>query len=450
MQDEKSRAREAVEFRRRAEEFLQKMTEAPPSPSEAEPQKLLHELQVHQIELEMQNAELLHARDDLETALERYTDLYDFAPVGYFTIDPIAVIRDLNLTGAALLGIERSRLIGRRFESFVSEEGRPAFTAFLEKLIESRERKTCEAAITQNGGRLFHVQIQGTAAESGEEARLAVMDISERKRMEAKLEGLHAALAARAAELETANIELEAFNSSVSHDLRRPLGNINGYCQILQQFCAGKLDEQCSGYLRSIYEATLTMTGLIETLLNFSRILRIKVHRDRVDLSVMAQVVAASLKKGEPDRRVDFRAAEGITVNGDASLLEIVLSNLIGNAWKYSGKRDEAVIEFGVAEREGKPAYFIRDNGCGFDMADAGQLFAPFQRLHDGEFQGHGIGLATVERIIRRHGGRIWAESEPGKGATFYFTLEAEGIPPSIGAAANGPGRSCARIGRYR
>ena len=263
MRDEKSRAREAVELRRLAEELLQKRTtETPPSPTEAESQKLLHELQVHQTELEMQNAELRHARDELETALERYTDLYDFAPVGYFTLDRVSVIHDLNLTGAALLGMERSRLIGRRFESFVSEEGRPPFTAFLAKLAESRERETYEAPLTQNGGRLLHVQIQGVSAESGEEARLAVMDISERKRMEAKLEGLHAALTARAAELETANIELETFTSSVSHDLRRPLGNINGYCQVLQQFCADKLDEQCSGYLRNIYEATLTMTGL--------------------------------------------------------------------------------------------------------------------------------------------------------------------------------------------
>ena len=165
------------------------------------------------------------------------------------------------------------------------------------------------------------------------------------------------------------------------------------------------------------------MTGLVETLLNFSRILRTNMYYETVDLSALTQAVAASLKAAEPDRRVDFRIAEGITVNGDAGLLEITLNNLIGNAWKYSGKRDEAVIEFGVTEREGKPAYFMRDNGCGFDMADAGQLFAPFQRLHGEEFEGHGIGLATVERIIRRHGGRVWAESEPDKGATFYFTL---------------------------
>lgn len=428
MRDENSSASEAVELRRRAEEFLQKRTaEPPPSPTEADSLKLLHELQVHQTELEMQNAELRQARDELETALERYTDLYDFAPVGYFTLDREGIIRDANLAGALLLGMERSRLIGRRFEFFATEESRFVLTALLKKILNTRDKEVCEVAVLKERDRPLYVQIQGTSDESGKEARLAVMDISERKRMEAKLEGLHAALTAHAAELETANIELEAFSFSVSHDLRRPLGNINGYCQVLQQFCAEKLDEQCSGYLRNIYQATLTMTGLIETLLNFSRILRTKMYYETVDLSAMAQAVAASLKAAEPDQRVTFRIAEGITVNGDAGLLEIALNNLIGNAWKYSGKRDEAIIEFGVTERDGKPAFFVRDNGCGFHMADAGHLFAPFQRLHGEEFEGHGIGLASVERIIRRHGGRVWAESEPDKGATFYFTLQTEG-----------------------
>ena len=244
MRDEKSRAREAVELRRRAEELLQKRTaETPPSPTEAESLKLLHELQVHQTELEMQNAELRHTRDELETALEKYTDLYDFAPVGYFTLDPEGIIRDANLTGALLLGIERSRLIGRQFEFFLSEESRSVLTALLEKVLDNRDKEVCEVAVLREGDRPLYVQIQGMSDESGKEARLAVIDISERKRMEAKLEGLHAALTAHAAELETANIELEAFNSSVSHDLRRPLGNISGYCQVLQQFCANKIDE---------------------------------------------------------------------------------------------------------------------------------------------------------------------------------------------------------------
>jgi signal transduction histidine kinase len=146
-------------------------------------------------------------------------------------------------------------------------------------------------------------------------------------------------------------------------------------------------------------------------------------HPDTVDLGAVAREVAASLERTEPERRVTFRIAEKIEVNGDAGLLRIVLDNLIGNAWKFTCNRDGTVIEFGVTEVKGKPAYFVRDNGPGFDKADADKLFVPFKRLHKSDFPGHGIGLSTVERIIRRHGGRVWAEGEPGKGATFYFTL---------------------------
>ena len=428
MRGKKGWTGEAAELRRRAEELLsRKKTDPPPFHTEHELQRLVHELQVHQIELEVQNTELRQARDDLDVALEKYTDLYDFAPVGYFTLDREGIIRDVNLTGALLLGIERSRLIGRRFETFVRAEASPGLTACLDNLLEGCDRQTCEAVFTQNGGRLLHVQIQGTSGESGEEARLAVMDISERKRMEAKLEGLHAALTAHAAELETANIELEAFNFSVSHDLRRPLGNINGYCQMIQMGCDGKLDEQCSGYVHNIYEATLTMADLIETLLNFSRILRTRMHCETFDLGQLAQSVVSSLVMEQPECRAEFRIKDGIKVSGDPHLLEIVLNNLIGNAWKYSGNREGTIIEVGVTEREGISACFVRDNGPGFDMAEAGQLFAPFQRLSGTEVEGHGIGLAMVERIIRRHSGRVWAESEPGKGATFYFTLPADG-----------------------
>jgi signal transduction histidine kinase len=166
------------------------------------------------------------------------------------------------------------------------------------------------------------------------------------------------------------------------------------------------------------------MNQLIDTLLNFSRLAHAELHREPFDLSAMAHEIAAELEQAEPARRVTFRIAEGIPVDGDAKLVRVVMENLLGNAWKYTGAREEAVIEFGMADFDGKPAFFVRDNGPGFTMADAEKLFIPFQRLPGSdEFKGHGIGLATVERIIRRHGGRVWAEGEPGKGATFYFTL---------------------------
>ncbi len=255
-----------------------------------------------------------------------------------------------------------------------------------------------------------------------------VEDISARKQAEEQIERLNTDLAARAAELESANMELEAFNYSVSHDLRKPLTVINSYCQVIMEMCGVSLDEQCQGYLKEIYDGTLRMNQLIDALLNFSRLTHCELKPETVDLSAMALDITAELRVAELERRVTFAIAEGVTVDGDPALLRVVLENFLGNAWKYTGAREEAVIEFGVAEIDGKPACFVRDNGTGFDMEYAEKLFIPFQRLPGAhEFKGHGIGLATVERIVRRHGGTVWAEGEPDKGATFWFTLPAAG-----------------------
>ncbi|MBT0652117.1 sensor histidine kinase [Geomobilimonas luticola] len=250
------------------------------------------------------------------------------------------------------------------------------------------------------------------------------IDITDHKRAEEKIEELNTHLAARAAELEDANQGLEAFNYTASHDLRRPLSNINGYCQIMQELCADRLDEQCRGFLQGIHDQSMRMNRLIDTLLNFSRLTRSEITREEIDLSELAMGIAYEYLQREPDHRVELTIADGVVANGDAKLVRVVLENLLGNAWKYTGKREEARIEFGVTEIEGKRTYFVRDNGAGFDMSEADNLFAPFQRLPGTEeYEGHGIGLATVERIIRRHGGRVWAEGAKGEGATFYFTL---------------------------
>jgi PAS domain S-box-containing protein len=245
----------------------------------------------------------------------------------------------------------------------------------------------------------------------------SLTDITERKQAEEKIEELNTNLA-------LANRALEAFNYTVAHDLRKPLTIVNGYCQALKELCGEQLDVHCRAYLQEAYDGTLRMNRLIDALLNFSRMAHVELRREKVDLSGMAQVVAAELSLAEPGRRVDFRIADGVSADGDAALLRVVLENLIGNAWKYTGTRDKGIIEFGTTEVDGKPAFFVRDNGAGFDMADADKIFVPFQRLPGAaEFRGHGIGLATVERIISRHGGRVWTEAKPGEGATFYFTL---------------------------
>ncbi len=291
---------------------------------------------------------------------------------------------------------------------------------------EKGEVRDQEIRFREKNGKVFVGLYSATITEiGGEECLLSILnDITERKRQEEEIERLNTNLTARALELETAYKELEAFSYSVSHDLRRPLTVINGYSQVILEMCGRALGERCRGHVQEIYDGTLRMNELIDALLTFSRLAHTELKRETVDLSNMAQDIAAELKLAEPGRRVRFLIAKGVTVDGDTSLLHAVLGNLLGNAWKYTATREEAVIEFGTTDIDGKPAWFVRDNGTGFAMADADKLFTPFQRLPGaGEFKGHGIGLATVERIIRRHGGRVWAESEPGKGATFYFTL---------------------------
>ncbi len=226
--------------------------------------------------------------------------------------------------------------------------------------------------------------------------------------------------------LEAANRDLEAFGYTVSHDLRSPLTCINGYCQLLLELCSASFDEQCTGFIKDISDAADRMEHLVTTILNFSQLARKEIDRQTVSLSRLARTISLDLRMRQPDRTVTFEIEEGVEVGGDLKLLQVVLENLIGNAWKYSGKQEEARIEFGTTEYEGKPVCFVRDNGAGFDMSQADKLFSAFERLHSSsEFEGIGIGLATVQRIIERHGGRVWAEGEVGKGATFYFTLGA-------------------------
>jgi len=226
------------------------------------------------------------------------------------------------------------------------------------------------------------------------------------------------------AALETVNKELEAFSYSVSHDLRAPLRSIDGFSQALLEDYADKLDEEGQDHLQRVRAATQRMGELIDDMLNLSRVARSEMRVERVNLSALAQIVAAELQRSQPERQVEFVIAEEIVTDGDEGLLKAALENLIGNAWKFTGKRSAAKIEFGITEHEGNSAYFVRDNGAGFDAAYADKLFGAFQRLHDAhEFSGTGIGLATVQRIIHRHGGQAWAKGEVGKGATFYFTL---------------------------
>jgi light-regulated signal transduction histidine kinase (bacteriophytochrome) len=240
----------------------------------------------------------------------------------------------------------------------------------------------------------------------------------------AKLSSANADLQQANAAAQAANRELEAFSYSVAHDLRAPLRSIDGFSLALLEDCADLLDDNGRQHLRFVREAAQDMSELIDGLLGLSRVTRSDLRREAVDLGELARNIFAQLRRAMPDRAVETIVGDDLAVDGDVRLLRGVLENLIGNAWKFTRDRAPARIELGATQQGRERVYFVRDNGAGFDMTYAGKLFGAFQRLHSAtEFEGTGIGLATVQRIVHRHGGRIWAESKVDHGATFFFTL---------------------------
>jgi len=242
-------------------------------------------------------------------------------------------------------------------------------------------------------------------------------EIEERRRVETQVQGVNT-------ELVASNKELEAFAYSVSHDLRAPLRSIDGFSLALLEDYADKLDSHGVDQLQRVRRAAQRMSSLIDGMLNLSRVTRSPIHREPLDLSAIARSIAEELRQAEPSRNVEFLIQGGLTATGDSPLLRAALENLLRNSWKYTSGHDSAKIEFGRTPTNGNSPFFVRDDGAGFDPRYADRLFGAFQRLHtEAEFSGTGIGLATVQRIIHRHGGEIWAEGAVEKGATFYFTL---------------------------
>jgi signal transduction histidine kinase len=239
-------------------------------------------------------------------------------------------------------------------------------------------------------------------------------------------EELESRVAQRTRELEVSNQELEAFSYSVSHDLRAPLRTIDGFSLALEEDLGEKLDAQGKDYVLRVRNGVQRMGTLIDSLLQLSRVTRSDVQRERMDLSQLATLVFREIQAGDPEREVNWIAQPGVMAEADPRLMRIAFENLIGNAFKFTARTPDATVTFGSGPQDGKTVYFLRDDGAGFDMTYVDRLFTAFQRLHgEREFKGSGIGLATVSRIIRRHHGSIWAEGEPGKGATFFFTLTA-------------------------
>jgi PAS domain S-box-containing protein len=371
------------------------------------------------------------AQEALSQSEERYRAVVEQSAEGLYLVDgDTKRILETNPTLQNMLGYTAAELRGMELHEIVAH-AREDVEANVERTLREGTRFIRERKYRRKDGSVVEVEIAASAINYGGKRVIcaAIRDITERRKAEEEIRALNEELEdrvrSRTAELQAANEELEAFGYSVSHDLRAPLRGMAGFSRILLEDYGDELDEVGQDYLRRIQDAGERMGVLIDDLLYLSSVSRREIRREVVDLSALANGVAENLRRSEPERRARFVIAEGLSAGGDAGLLRLVVENLLGNAWKFTSNRTEALIEFGALEQGGEPVYYVRDNGVGFDAAhSAERIFDPFQRLHgEDEFEGTGVGLATVARIVRRHNGTVWAEGQTGRGATFYFTL---------------------------
>ncbi len=360
--------------------------------------------------------------------------IFDASVQTYFLLDASSRILKFNRTAAAFIEQAYGRPLreGDAMLEFADPKTVEDFKRNLARAF-TGEKVLVTRQVDQPGRPNLWVEVQYLPAYDVDGRVFAVafvaLDVSDRKHAEAAILELNAGLerrvAERTAQLQAINKELEAFSYSVSHDLRAPLRSIDGFSKAVLEDYSHLLDAEGQDYLRSIRMASQRMSQLIDDLLKLSRVTRGEMQHEPVNLAELVRDIEGELRRAEPGRRVTLTVAPDLPVFGDPKLLRIALQNLVGNAWKFTSRRETATIEVGRQEQEGQAVYFVRDNGAGFSMKYADKLFGAFHRLHTAsEFEGTGIGLATVHRIIQRHGGQIWAESEEGKGATFYFTVE--------------------------
>ena len=364
------------------------------------------------------------AREQLVEAHRRTTAILESISDAFNTFDPDWRYTYVNAAGTRMAHKSREELLGKNVWELWPYLADSPFGAAYRRAAAENVPVQVEAFYPEPLNAWFEVRCY----PAPEGLSIFFTDVTKRKQAEEEVQRLNAELEQRVrdrtAQLEAANQELESFAYSVSHDLRAPLRGIDGWSLALVEDFASQLDEEARHYLGRVRSEAQRMGQLIDDLLRLSRVTRAPLERDSVDLTALARSIADNLREIHADRRIDFTIQPGLTACGDARLLEVALTNLLNNAAKFTGKQAEARVEVGRTEHAGQPAFYVRDNGAGFDMAYARSLFGPFQRLHrSSEFPGTGIGLATVQRIIHRHGGRVWAEAQVDRGATFYFTL---------------------------
>ena len=359
----------------------------------------------------------------------RFRAAMEYSAIGKALLDHADRVVEANPALARILDLPPQALQGRAFDSwFADETPAPVPSGATARAVVRATRELRRPDGERRHVQLTYAPVPGEIG-SGVARLVQVEDVTDRIRAEARVRELNrtleARVAARTRELEQANRELETFAYSVSHDLRAPLRTIEGFGRILDERCGDVIDDTGRDHLARIRAGAARMDALIEALLGMSRLSRAELRHVPLDLSAMATEIVADLRQGDPDREVEVSVAPGVRAHGDADLVRNLLQNLIGNAWKFTAGRQDARIGIGCeTHADGGPVCFVRDNGAGFSPEYASKLFRPFQRLHSQEeFAGHGVGLASVKRVVERHGGQVWAEGEPGKGACFRFRL---------------------------
>lgn len=386
--------------------------------------------------LRAEQRELARANIALRASEASLVNLIELAPDGIVTIDAAQTIQSFNRGASEIFGYSPEQVIGQPLGLLIPERFRAIHHQHVddfnnEQVVSRRMGTGREVFGQRKDGTQFPAEVSLTKSPLGPRvmATAIIRDVSERRKAEDEIRQLNAELerkvADRTQELEAALRELEAFSYSVSHDLRSPLRSIDGFSQALLEDYEEKLDDQGKDYLARVRAATQRMGHLIDDLLQLSRLTRSPLNKTRVNVSEMASSIVEALRGQNPSPPVQVRIAPDLYADADPRLLHIALENLLGNAWKFTCKATDPRVEVGTYDdSERGRVFYVRDNGAGFNMAYSDKLFGPFQRLHSvGDFPGTGIGLATVKRIVARHGGNVWAEGTPGAGATFYFTL---------------------------